>query len=623
MQRNESARSRGPTLHRGYDMKEHAPRPARSKSNEPVATSVHQRRQLGERAARGQGQHDPEALATLAIRPAQAKRAVDAGYDDLVATARSGAPDGSGAAVATAPGGPDMTGMPAPVRAKMEGALGADFSGVRVYPNSARAAELGAQAFTQGEAIHVAPGKWAPETAKGQELLGHELGHVVQQRAGRVQATAQLRGVALNDEPTLEAEADAMGARAARAGVVPQRASLASRALASESIVQRRITPEDVSSEMGGKVFEVTKLHTAGATTLKPGDQVTIMTWDNASELVTVLFARTMALGAFSPSFPVLLDVPKKLLRPARTAVAGVAPYSAGVSKQAGAVEKAETKVADWDAKKGDYTTPKGVALWTAEKSRLDGSLAKKREVLNRKLIQETMFNRFDAAIQREVAAANAAHGFVGKDSLDPNLVKSMLFQESQLGTSGTHLEVPPSVPEKSRYNLGQVIDSSGMALLTLLEREKPAIIAAFLLSSIRADLATAQARRTTLKKKPSLTAAETTELAALDHKAAQSWEIFIWEYKATGSPVGFEDAVNAFYASSSPVQNLDYDFWIHIAVLWLFEKKKAGKTWPDAIQAYNGSGARAIHYRDAVTKRASGAAASAKAGTPFVPSGI
>ncbi|WP_437322462.1 eCIS core domain-containing protein [Sorangium sp. So ce394] len=132
------------------------------------------------------------------------------------------------AGAATRPGvgggsGPDravnLTGIPSPVKAKMEAAFAADFSGVRVHPSSSRAVALGALAYTQGSEIHVAPGQWAPETTRGQELLGHELAHVVQQRAGRVQATAQYKGIKLNDAPALEAEADAMGARAARAGL--------------------------------------------------------------------------------------------------------------------------------------------------------------------------------------------------------------------------------------------------------------------------------------------------------------------------------------------------------------------------------------------------------------------
>jgi hypothetical protein len=112
--------------------------------------------------------------------------------------------------------GPDPTGMPALLRAQMEQALGADLSDVEVHPGSTRAEALGAFAFTRGSHIHVAPGQWAPETLRGRELLGHEVAHVVQQREGRVRPTAQRDGVPINDDPALEAEARALGARAAR-----------------------------------------------------------------------------------------------------------------------------------------------------------------------------------------------------------------------------------------------------------------------------------------------------------------------------------------------------------------------------------------------------------------------
>jgi hypothetical protein len=118
---------------------------------------------------------------------------------------------------------PDATGIPGALRAKMEAALGADFSGVRVHTGSTRAVTLGALSYTQGSEIHMAPGQWAPETSFGQALLGHELSHVVQQREGRVKATSQIAGVALNDELALEAEAEAMGARAARGDAAQQR----------------------------------------------------------------------------------------------------------------------------------------------------------------------------------------------------------------------------------------------------------------------------------------------------------------------------------------------------------------------------------------------------------------
>jgi hypothetical protein len=106
-------------------------------------------------------------------------------------------------------------GLPAPVQAKMEHAFGQDFSGVRVHEGS-EAASMGALAFTRGTDIHFAPGQYDPGSQRGQELIGHELAHVVQQSEGRVSATTQAKGVAVNDEPALAAEADQRGARAAR-----------------------------------------------------------------------------------------------------------------------------------------------------------------------------------------------------------------------------------------------------------------------------------------------------------------------------------------------------------------------------------------------------------------------
>ena len=66
----------------------------------------------------------------------------------------------------------------------MESALGANFSDVRIHVGP-EASAIGAIAFTWGSDIHFAPGQYNPHTPHGQSLLGHELTHVVQQRAGR------------------------------------------------------------------------------------------------------------------------------------------------------------------------------------------------------------------------------------------------------------------------------------------------------------------------------------------------------------------------------------------------------------------------------------------------------
>jgi hypothetical protein len=96
----------------------------------------------------------------------------------------------------------------------MEGAFGVHFSQVRVHEGS-QAAALGAIAYTQGNDIHFSPGSYDPASHAGQELLGHELTHVVQQGAGRV-SVPQGKDAPINTDPALEAEADELGRRAAR-----------------------------------------------------------------------------------------------------------------------------------------------------------------------------------------------------------------------------------------------------------------------------------------------------------------------------------------------------------------------------------------------------------------------
>jgi hypothetical protein len=103
--------------------------------------------------------------------------------------------------------------LPRDVQAKMEGALGASFADVRIHVGP-EASSIGAIAFTWGSNIHFAPGQYNPHTQHGQFLLGHELQHVVQQRAGRV-GNPFGSGVAVVQDQMLEQEADRMGQTAA------------------------------------------------------------------------------------------------------------------------------------------------------------------------------------------------------------------------------------------------------------------------------------------------------------------------------------------------------------------------------------------------------------------------
>jgi hypothetical protein len=138
-------------------------------------------------------------------------------------------------------GGPGASGgLPPATRATLEQLFGANFSGVRIHTNSARASGMGVGAFATGDDLHFAPREYNPDSSAGRKLIGHELAHVIQQRQGRVPAResggagpspsqpqaegssrpsegARERGShdELDVDPALEQEADAIGERIA------------------------------------------------------------------------------------------------------------------------------------------------------------------------------------------------------------------------------------------------------------------------------------------------------------------------------------------------------------------------------------------------------------------------
>ncbi|TNE55384.1 MAG: DUF4157 domain-containing protein [Bacteroidetes bacterium] len=98
-------------------------------------------------------------------------------------------------------------GLPEQVKTGVETLSGVPMHDVNVYYNSPKPAQLQAHAYAQGNNIHLAPGQ--------EKHLPHEAWHVVQQKQGRVKATGHINGsTPLNDSPSLEKEADQMGAKA-------------------------------------------------------------------------------------------------------------------------------------------------------------------------------------------------------------------------------------------------------------------------------------------------------------------------------------------------------------------------------------------------------------------------
>lgn len=133
--------------------------------------------------------------------------------------------------------------IPGAVRAKMEKSFGTSFGDVNIHTNSVQAKSIGALAYTQGNNIHFAPGQYNPESPSGQSLLGHELTHVVQQRAGRVPVPTQSKGAPINADSALEAEADQMGAKAARGEVVQVPGVVGSTTASNSSPIQNSTQP--------------------------------------------------------------------------------------------------------------------------------------------------------------------------------------------------------------------------------------------------------------------------------------------------------------------------------------------------------------------------------------------
>ncbi|BAT52100.1 hypothetical protein NOS3756_10310 [Nostoc sp. NIES-3756] len=81
------------------------------------------------------------------------------------------------------------------IRKPMEQAFGADFSGVKVHTDTQSDQlnrSIQARAFTTGQDVFFRQGEYNPGSRGGQELLAHELAHVVQQNGGMVKRSPAL-----------------------------------------------------------------------------------------------------------------------------------------------------------------------------------------------------------------------------------------------------------------------------------------------------------------------------------------------------------------------------------------------------------------------------------------------
>jgi hypothetical protein len=304
------------------------------------------------------------------------------------------------------------------------------------------------------------------------------------------------------------------------------------------------------------------------------------------------------------PKGPVTFDVAKLALDPLYTPVAGVRQYQVGLAGQQAAVAASEQRVQARAAEVGNIkgqesSYKKRHDVWEKNLEEAQRELANQQQLLagrqislSRMMVRETMYNRFDADIARWVDHYNNL--LKPKVKCDPNLVKSMLFQESRMGVEGQHLELPPydwssrdKHPVRSRFNVMQAVDSSGEQQLLMLKEMAPDLYARHKLDDFEKS-----------------------------HRASGLTEAAIW-----GNPE-FGAAVREFFERRVGGRNvmggqdvdlhLDYAFWIRTGIRWLFYKYKAiGETsWAEAVRAYNGAGKGAETYRNKVTSRVGGSGA-------------
>ena len=336
------------------------------------------------------------------------------------------------------------------------------------------------------------------------------------------------------------------------------------------------ITVDDVAVEMRGLNCEFLQPHTAtrssgGTRTFAVGAVVPIDDWNGNASDATVDAAL----------------VPKLILDPEPPVVSGMRRYEVGLGAQRAAVERAQQRLATHVA--SPPAAGSNPTRWNAERSRLEGVVTRKTTVYSRMWIREMMYNRFDVAIAFWTRHYNRL--LSPATDLDPNVVKSMAYQESRMGTSGQHLMLPPydwhsgtQHPVRSRFNILQAIDSFGPQQWLMMKEMAPAIWTRH-------------------------------GLDALEPGA-------VWLGMTNGayqSHPTFPTALREFFQHRTGGTNLmgtrnvdlheDYDFWIRTAIRWLFEKyaRLRTHTWRDAVRAYNGRGSRAQSYRDRVLARARG----------------
>ncbi|MGZ4049377.1 MAG: eCIS core domain-containing protein, partial [Bacteroidia bacterium] len=441
--------------------------------------------------------------------------------------------------------------LPADTQQELGGKMNADFSNVNIHTDSNAVQmnkAIGAKAFTHGNDIYFNQGQYNPTSNQGKHLLAHELTHTVQQGNG------------INRK------------------------------------IQRTFMPEDAVEEMIGKQFSLNSERKGKLATYPKGSIITITKWENVDSCVTgniVVDKKTYSVY-----------VEKQYLTPVKDTKSGLYQYSGGVEgtqKKYKDLEKEidakEKEIKEWESQKDNFK--KNPNAWQERMDlrntelkdlqyRLTGdgytsatlpdrlkhkdksgnmvSITPQSELLNRDLIQETMFNAHDASIKKWVDYYNKEIG-VKKNwsTLDANYVKSMVFQESQMGTFGEHLLKVPRVEYdvKTRFNVMQAIDSSGAEQLIMMnenDKSTPSLDSKYKYNDVTKDLYKAQKRRAELLKIKTLSTTEQSELDTINNRSENGnhWDTYYWT-----DFTRFVPAVKDFFKQTTKNRNMDYDFWV------------------------------------------------------------
>lgn len=130
---------------------------------------------------------------------------------------------------------------------QMEGATGADLKDVRIHSTPEADElnrELGAKAFTSGKDVFFRDSSYDPHSSAGQELLAHELAHVIQQGRGAVGSSSGQMRVNPPDD-AFEQEADSVSA-----GVTGPQAAAGVQLQEEEELVQAQEEEEEEALQL-------------------------------------------------------------------------------------------------------------------------------------------------------------------------------------------------------------------------------------------------------------------------------------------------------------------------------------------------------------------------------------